>query len=139
MTGRILASLAFFGGGVLLWFILGGLHGLAMSQAGMSAGPVAGPPSTDAMIPWFVCSYFAISGIGVPFAKNRGALAVIAALTYLMLLISFFLLCSEASGYESSKFFEGVLVVGLLALFAFSPWHIIWCCLLLMRRHDDAV
>lgn len=138
MIGRILASFTFLVGGVVIWFVLAGLHGFAVSQSGMSAGPVSGPPSTDAMIPWFICSYFAISASGVPFAKNRGALAVVAAFAYLMLLIACILLCSEASGHEASQFFEGVIVVALLALIVFAPWHILWWCLLFVKRHDNA-
>jgi len=138
MIGRILASVAFLAGGVLMWFILAGLHGYAASQAGMSAGPVSGPPSADGMIPWLVCSYFAISGIGVPLTKNRGALMIVAAFAYMMLFVASCMLCSEASGYDTGMFIGAIIVVGLLALIVFSPWHLIWCRLLFMKRRDAA-
>jgi hypothetical protein len=137
MKGHFLATLAFLTGGYLTWSILARLHGFAAAQAAMSTVAVSGPPSVDTMIPWFICSYFGISGFGLLFAKNRGGLAIVATLAYLMLFIAYCMLCYEASGYDVGQFIAGILLVGILALIVLSPWHIIWYCLLFMNKRDD--
>lgn len=138
MIWRILASFAFVVGGVLMWFVLAGLRGFATMQAGMSAVSVAGPPSSEALIPWFVCSYFAVSAVGVLVFKRRSGLMSVAAVAHLMALVAFCLLCSEGS-QDSRKFIGEALILGLLTLLVFSPWLCIWCSLLFAGRRDDAI
>jgi hypothetical protein len=130
MIWRILASVAFLAGGALCWFVLGCLHGLGASQAAMSAGTNPGPPSSDALIPVFACSYFAVSAVGVLLAKTRDALRSVALCAHALVLIALCILCSEGGGKGSGDFFGGLLIVGVLSALALSPWLAIWFALL---------
>ena len=130
MIWRILASVAFLAGGTLCWFVLGCLHGLGASQAAMSAGPNPGPPSSDALIPLFACSYFGVSAVGVVLAKTKEALRAVALCAHVLLLIGLGILCSEGGGKGAGDFFGGLLIVGVLTAVAFSRWLAIWFSLL---------
>lgn len=137
LAKRFIASAAFLAGGVLFWFVLAGLHAFGAAEAGMSDGPVHAP-SADALIPWLVCSYFAVSGIGVLFSKNRSQLKVVAGLAYLTLLIAFGAICSEGLGGGFDNLVGGILIIGGLTMLVFLPWHIVWCRLLFANTDDDA-
>jgi hypothetical protein len=128
VVARILTSLWFLAGGVGFWFLLALLHGFAESQAGMSAGAFSGPPSSEAMIPWLVCLYFAIGAVAPVAFKNKSALKGLALAAHAVLLIAVLILCSEASGIGQA------LLVTLIAVAAFFPWWITWCVLIFSPR-----
>jgi hypothetical protein len=113
---------------------LGAFHSFGKAEAGMSDGPVH-TPSANSLIPWLICSYFFISALGLPFAKNRKALWVVAGISYAMLFIAYCTICSEASGRNA---ISAIIRIGLLAMVVFLPWHAIWFRLLSKKSGGEA-
>jgi hypothetical protein len=130
MIPRILASVWFLVGGTLCWFALGCLRGFGASQAAMSAGRNADPASADGLVSLLACSYFAVSAMGVLLAKSKETLRNVALCTHALLLVAFCILCSGGGGKGAGDFFAGLLIIGVLATVALSPWLAIWFVLL---------
>jgi len=121
MTKRIIASIAFLGGGMVAWIVFSFAHEIV--QSGMlRVGPGPVIPSVDALIPWFACSYFVLSAIGVLVARKRIHIWLAAVFSHLMLLITFCLWCLDAGGFD------------IIIIVFYTPWILVWGWILLARN-----
>lgn len=133
MFQRLLVSVAFVIGGIITLAVLWALRALGHMESGMSAGPIAGSPIVDALIPWFAVSYFVVSAVGILISKKRSAVRFTAVLAHSMLLITFCLLCLEASNGDIAGLFLTIVKLLIPTVIFFSPWLAIWYWILLIR------
>ena len=129
MIWRLIASIAFLGGGVVTWRVLTVLKGFGASQAAMSAAASHGPPDRDFLFTCLVCSYFVISAFASAFCIRKQALRIAAALAYFMLLATFVGVCVNVATGEVNRMLAGAVSFAAIGLIYFAPWTIIWLLL----------
>lgn len=130
MIGRILASLAFVAGGIGTGILFAALSIYASSQIGMSAGVIPKRSVVDSLIPWFACSYFLVSAVGVVVWRKHEALRIVAVIAHLLLLAAFLALCSTGMDKGIGKFLSGLAVLSGYTVVFFSPWAAVWAFIL---------
>jgi hypothetical protein len=132
---RTVSSIVFLVGGALavgaLWWIFLILNmGAGMSDSAVSSGEIRAAP-----ILWLVSLYFAVSGIGVLVTWQRTAMWTVAAISHLVLLVTFAKFCSQTI---YAHYISGIALDAALFAVFFSPWILIWCVVLFRRNEPVA-
>jgi hypothetical protein len=126
MIWRLIASVAFVGGGVLTWVVLAVVKAYGSSQAAMSDGAGHGGPDRDALFMVFFCSYFVISAVAVPFCKQKRTLWAAAALAYSVVFLTFLGVCVHIGADEISRMLAGAATFAVIILIYLAPWTFLW-------------
>ena len=136
MKWRIVASLAFLGGGVFTFGLLLVLRAFASAMAGMSPVSTAGgSPSMDSWVTALACSYFVIGAVGVLCCKRQATLRRVAVVAHLPLVYLILLVANHNMLRGSASASESILGIGVPVLIYFSPWLVVW--LSFMYNQDD--
>jgi hypothetical protein len=126
MRRRTVASCLFLVGGLVTWLLTYMLHGLAASQAGMSAGPISSAPNRDTLIVWLLCSYFLASAITCAMFVKKSSLIRAAILAHLLVIIAFCLICFDFLDGDIGLFIKSILIFAFFITVYFLPWVILW-------------
>jgi len=126
MIWRILASLAFLGGGFLTLLILMIAKGYGAAQAGMSAVNVRSQPHGELLITCLICSYFAISAIGVLLCGKKRTRRLTAALAHIDLFATLAVIL-VINGIPITKHTSmEMLAFVFVCMMYFAPWFMLW-------------
>ena len=111
--------------------------GYGASQAGMSAGTRQGPPSNDVLVIGLLCSYFAVSAVGVMVCTGKRTLRIAAIVAHLIPLMVFIWVFTKVGNTSNGDSLNGIFRLAGIAAFYFVPWVALWSYLLLANSPQD--
>jgi hypothetical protein len=126
MIWRILAASAFLGGGFLTFVILIIAKAYGASQAGMSAVSVRSQPHGELLITCLLCSYFAISAVGVLLCGKRRTRRSAAALAHFVLFATLAVIFVKNGIPNTERTSMAMLRFLFVCMMYFTPWFMLW-------------